>query len=124
MFDRTAKGILAIALVGACFTPSVPIPPPEPEKMAFDVDLEAGTAQFTYEPNPLYSNGVVYIFNRDQGVGVITTARGDGSVPPTEPFAAVDGDQIVISIELDMPLASTCVELHQGRSSSEYECAP
>ena len=126
MFDRIGKGLLAVALMGAssCFTPSVPIPPPEPEKMAFEVDLPAGIAQFTYQPNASYANAVVYVFNRDQGVGVITTARDDGSVAPTDPFAAVEGDQVVVSFELEEALASTCVELHPGPSSSEYECSP
>lgn len=116
-------GLLALSMAD-CFTPSVPIPPPEPEKMAFEVSFETGTAQFTYEANPSYESAIVYVFNRDKGEGVITTARPDGSVPPTDPFPADEGDQVVVTFEVESQLASTCVELHPGRSSSEYECRP
>lgn len=126
MFDRLVRVLAAGLLVGmaSCFTPSVPIPPPEPEKMTFEVDLQAGSAQFVYEANPSYGAAVVYVFNRDKGEGVITTARADGSVPLTPPFPAEEYDQIVITFELDSQQAATCVELHEGRSSSEYECNP
>ncbi len=118
-------GALALAgVVGSCFTPSVPIPPPEPERISFDLDLDLGHAQFYYEPNSSFGDAVVYVFNRDQGEGIITTARGDGSVGPTVPFPAADGDQVVVSFELDEQLSSACVELHDGQSSSQYECTP
>ncbi len=126
MFDRIMRVLSAGLLVGlaGCFTPSVPIPPPEPEKMTFDVDLQAGLAQFSYQANPSYGDAVVYVFNRDKGVGLITTAQPDGSVPPTGGFPAEEYDQVVITFELDTQQASTCVELHDGPSSSEYECSP
>ena len=117
-------GTLALALAAGCFTPSVPIPPPEPEKITFDLDLGSGSAQFSYPANPSYSGAVVYVFNRDQGEGIITTAGADGSVAPTRPFPAADGDQVVVSFELDEQIGSACVELHDGPSSSEYECSP
>jgi hypothetical protein len=119
--------VLSAVLVAgfvACFTPSVPIPPPAPEKMSFVVDFTAGSAQFEYEPSPSYGSAIVYVFNRDKGTGVITTARPDGSVAPTDPFPATDGDEVVITFEVESQLASTCVELHDGPSSSEYECIP
>jgi hypothetical protein len=112
-------GYLAVA---GCLTPSVPIPPPEPEKMAFDLDLEAGTARYSFAPDASYGKAVVYVFNRDRGRGVITTANDDGSVDPTEPFVAADGDEIVVTFELEAQVASTCVVLHDGPSSSAYEC--
>jgi len=126
MFDRLVRVLASVAVVGltGCFTPSVPIPPPEPEKMSFDVDLTAGQAQFVYEPNASYQDAVVYVFNRDKGEGVITTAAPDGSVPGTPPFPAEEYDQIVVTFELETQQASTCVELHSGPSSSEFECMP
>lgn len=108
--------------VSGCITPSVPIPPPEPEKMAFAYDAAAESASFTFDPDPSYAFAVVYVFNRDQRVGIIETARPDGSVGPTRPFTATIGDDIVISFELDSQLSSTCVELQDGRSSSAFEC--
>jgi hypothetical protein len=123
------RTLLALALLilsgvafSGCITPSVPIPPPEPEKMTFAYDAAAGNASFTFDPDPSYAFAVVYVFNRDQGIGVIETARGDGSVGPTRPFAAAIDDSIVISFELASQLSSTCVKLRDGRSSSALEC--
>lgn len=113
---------LAGALMAACTTPSVPIPPPEPERMSFQVDVQGGSAQFAYEPAASYANAVVYVFNRDQGQGVITTAGDDGSVAPTAPFPAAEGDNVVVSFELEDQIASTCVILRDGQSSSAFEC--
>jgi hypothetical protein len=121
----TMRQWLAAAVVAglwACAAPSVPIPPPQPERMSFELDLDAGTASFAYDPVADYSGAVVYVFNRDAGRGVITTADGDGRVPPTEPFPAAEGDEIVVSFELESQIASTCVHLRDGQSSSSLEC--
>lgn len=116
---------LALALgagLGACATPSIPIPPPSPESMTFEVDLEVGTARFSYRPTADYANAVVYVFNRDTGEGVITTADDRGAVAPSEPFPAEEGDEIVVSFELEEQLASTCVVLQDGQSNSALKC--
>lgn len=126
MFLRRA--LIALALVTAwglaagCITPSVPIPPPEPEKMTFEHDPVSGTASFTFDPDGSYAFATVYVFNRDQGLGIIETARADGSVGPTRPFAAELGDHILVSFETEIQLSTTCVELRDGRSSSAFEC--
>jgi len=122
MFKRFAIGIAVLALVGACFTPSVPIPPPEPEDMAFEVDTDTNTVRFSHDANVSYRGAVVYVFNRTQGVGLIVTANSDGSVSPTAPFAGGDGDQVVVTFELETQLAAVCVEIHDGQSSSAFEC--
>lgn len=114
--------VLILGWVSGCLTPSVPIPPPEPERMVFDYDGANGEASFTFDPNPSYGNAIVYVFNRDQGVGIIETATADGSVGPTRTFAGALGDHIVVTFELETQLASTCIELQQGRSSSAREC--
>jgi hypothetical protein len=114
--------VVACAAVWACNGPSVPIPPPQPEQMSFEVDLTAGTARFSYQPTADYAGAVVYVFNRDAGRGVITTADGDGAVAPTAPFPAQEGDEIVVSFELESQIASTCVHLRDGQSSSGLEC--
>lgn len=125
---RRLQGALAAlaltGLAGSCVTPTIPIPPPEPEKMAFQVDTDSGVASFTYDAFPSYAGAIVYVFNRDQGVGVITTAEPDGSVAPTDPFAGDAGDDVVVTFELDGELGSTCVELQPGQSSSANECSP
>jgi hypothetical protein len=125
MGRRLLIAALALALsagVSSCAAPSVPIPPPSPEAMAFEVDATAGTASFTYQPTADYAGAIVYVFNRDSGQGVITTADPDGAVAPTAPFPARDGDEIVVSFELERQLASTCVHLRDGSSSSSLEC--
>ena len=90
--------------------------------MSFEVDVAGGTASFAYDPVADYAGAVVYVFNRDAGQGVITTADGDGGVAPTEPFPAAEGDEIVVSFELESQIASTCVRLRDGQSSSNLEC--
>lgn len=122
IMTRWALLVAVAAGLWACAAPSVPIPPPQPEQMTFDVDLAAGTARFSYAPVADYAGAVVYVFNRDAGRGVITTADSDGGVPPTEPFPAADGDEIVVSFELESQIASTCVHLRDGQSSSSLEC--
>jgi hypothetical protein len=119
---RWALSVAVAAGLFACAAPSVPIPPPQPERMSFEVDVAGGTARFSYEPVADYAGAVVYVFNRDAGQGVITTADGDGGVAPTEPFPAAEGDEIVVSFELESQIASTCVRLRDGQSSSSLEC--
>ena len=112
---------LAIGHV-ACVTPSVPIPPPSPEKVFFALDADEGSATFRYGPDPSYGGAVVYVFNRVAGEGIITTAESDGSVLDSQPFPATEGDEIVITFETEAQLASTCVTIRDGQSSSGLEC--
>ncbi len=86
--------LAAVLALGGCITPSIPIPPPEPTAMIFEIDVEVGLATFSYDDEPNYADAVVYVYNRDLGVGVIATARSDGSVGPTAPFPAEAGNEI------------------------------
>ena len=108
---------LALGLTG-CVTPSIPIPPPEPALMEFALDAEAGTATFTYAPEPNYADAIVYVLNRDRGTGIITTARPDGSVGPTQPFPAAVNDRISITFETDETLAGACVTIQASGAAS------
>jgi hypothetical protein len=116
---------LAIAgLVGGCITPSIPIPPPEPELMEFDVD-GAGTsssATFTYPANINYESSILYLYNRDQGIGIIEATRPDGSVGPTRPLSAALGNQIVVTFQRDDLSVSTCIRLRNGAQSRTDFC--
>ena len=114
--------LLAVLLAAGCVTPSIPIPPPEPEKITFSVVTAGDAATFEYAPDPDYTQAVVYVFNRSLGAGVIDTARADGSVGPTQPFEAGDGDEIVVTFDSGGELASTCVRFAEGPSSSSREC--
>ena len=114
---------LAVLVAAACTTPSVPIPPPEPERVYFSLDVDNGTASFSYAAESSFADAVVYIFNRDAGEGIITTAEADGSVSPTAPFPALEGDEVVITFETKNQLSSTCVRMQEGQSSSGRECS-
>lgn len=128
MFRRLPSLCLLAALASAslsgCTSHSVPIPPPSPESVVFSLDLEAGQASFSYDPAPAYAYATVYVFNREAGEGVITTAESDGSVMQTQPFPAMSGDEVIISFETEGQLSSTCVTMKDGRSNSALECFP
>jgi hypothetical protein len=121
--SRPSWAVVAIAvllgLVASCVTPSIPIPPPEPERMTFTVDAVGGTATFSYGPEANYADAVVYVFNRDRGEGIITTARPDGSVGPTTPFPAAIDEEVAITFETTDSIASTCVRI-QSNGSAGY----
>jgi hypothetical protein len=115
--------LVLLAMAGAgCITPSIPIPPPDADYMTFEVDLGAGTATFTYDPDPDFADAIVHVFNRSQGMGVIDTARDDGSVGPTAPFPAALGDEIAVTFETDEDVVSTCVILREGTPDGTQVC--
>ena len=117
---RRAVLVVATALVlGSCFTPSIPIPPPDPDQMLFAAELSTpGLATFRYAATDNYADAVVYIFNETEGRGIIDTARADGSVGPTEPFPAQLDDRIQVTFEADAQVVSTCVVYREGTPSS------
>jgi hypothetical protein len=114
--------ILVLALtVAGCITPSIPIPPPDPDQMTFEIQA-GGVATFSYSPDGAYEGATVYVFNRAKGVGVIDTARADGSVGPTLPFPAAVGDSVIVSFARNEQTVSSCIVLRQGRQSSADLC--
>jgi hypothetical protein len=114
---------LALGLVVlGCNTPSVPIPPPATSRIEFELEPDVGQARFRYLATPEYGGAIVYVFNRDQGRGIIETAGDDGAVGPTAPFPGVEGDDIVISFQVDDDIQSICVTLRAGRSSDALRC--
>ena len=82
------------------------------------------TATFVYPPDNNYIDAVVFVFNRDRGAGVFESTHPDGSVGPTQPLAAVVGEQIVVSFERDDQTVSTCIRLRNGTQSSLDKCGP
>jgi hypothetical protein len=116
--------VAALALVGlvGCVTPSIPIPPPDPSKMAFTVEVDPNgaitSASLSYPATDSYKGGVAYVYNRTLGHGVIEAVNADGSVGPTAPVAATEGNQMVFSIENDEQTVSTCVLLKDGAPNS------
>jgi hypothetical protein len=114
--------LLIVAGLGGCITPSIPIPPPEPMAMTFALDLQAESATFSYRATDRYALALVYVFNDTRGVGVIDTAREDGSVGPTAPFPAAVGEQVVVTFEVEDTSVSRCVILREGTPSAFDSC--
>lgn len=122
----SALGLAVMVGLAGCITPSIPIPPPDPARMTFTLVGDPGntTASFEYPPTDNYAGAIVFVFNRELGVGVIETARPDGSVGPTAPVRADLGQQIVVSFQRDDQTVSQCVRLQEGPQSSTNYCDP
>jgi hypothetical protein len=119
-----AAGVVAALALGGCITPSIPIPPPDPGLMTFAVTGDGAntSATFSYPANANYRDSIVYVYNRDRGLGIIEASRPDGSVGPTQPVKAALGEQIVITFQRDDLTASTCIRLRNGTQSSTDYC--
>jgi hypothetical protein len=119
-----AAGILGGAL-GGCITPSIPIPPPDPALMTFMIlgDGVNTSATFAYPADLNYRDSIVFVYNRDRGLGIIEAARPDGSVGPTQPVKAAIGEQIVVTFQREDQTVSTCVRLRNGTQSSTDYCS-
>ena len=112
------------AAFGGCLTPSIPIPPPDPMQMTFEIGTAspAGTATFSYPPDDRIKDSIVFVFNRDKGEGIIVSAAADGSVGPTKPFPAVVNDQVVVTFQSGDQSVSTCIRIRQGAQSPTAYC--
>ena len=121
---RIGLGWLVFGIAG-CFTPSIPIPPPDPALMTFGVSTNgsgASQATFSYPADNNYVGGVVYVFDENGGDGVIEDANADGSFSQTEAFAAKLGDQVIVTVDVKNQSESTCVVLQNGAQSAADEC--
>ncbi len=117
--------LIGLVVATGCVTPSIPIPPPDPAKMSFSLSPgPESTASFAYQADANYSEAVVFVFNRDRGVGIIETAAIDGSVGPTAPLEAALNEQIVVTFQRDDQTVSTCVRLREGSPSATDYCGP
>lgn len=119
---RLAIGLALVMGAGACITPSIPIPPPEPAAMTFTVNVADGLATFAYRATDRYASAIVYVFNEDLGDGIITTARPDGSVGPTRPFPAMAGNRVIVTFEIDDQSVSECVRIRDGTPTANDRC--
>ncbi len=81
--------VLLVALVGGCYSPTIPLPPPdEPELSQLSpegmVTVRGGATRYA----------LVSVFNQRSGEGVITTAGQNGGYEAT--LAAKAGDSLAI----------------------------
>jgi hypothetical protein len=122
---RLAGAAVLAVVLGGCITPSIPIPPPDPELMSFAVtgDGADSSATFTYPADVNYRGSIVFVYNHDRGIGIIEAARPDGSVGPTRPVSAALGDQIVVTFQREDQTISTCIRLRNGAQSSTDYCS-
>ncbi len=123
----TTLALIGLVALGGCITPSIPIPPPDPGKMTFAITTTSGgssTATFSYPPDVNYVDTIVFVYNRDRGVGVIEAARADGSVGPTAPLAAALNEQIVVTFQRQDQTVATCIRLREGAQSASSYCGP
>ncbi len=121
---RLVVALICAGALAGCFTPSIPIPPPDPALMTFQLSSTPGatTAIFTYPTSPNYIGSVVYLFNRDMGTGIILDANPDGSVGPSQPLTAVAGNHIVVTFQREDESESTCIRLQNGSQDPNNYC--
>jgi|SRR5579871_1728390 len=95
------------ALAGGCNTPSVPLPPPDINALAF-MAPQAGTLVLDGGPSPRHDGVLFYVVDETSGDGVIQKAKGDGSFT-TEAFAGAAGDLVEIYYEANGERSGTAV---------------
>jgi hypothetical protein len=119
---RIAVAAAALALaVTACYTPSVPLPPPLVQNMAFASGTVADTVILTSPAEPQIGPARFSIFNVSRGTGVIFVANSDGSFT-SPPFPGVEGDYIEISYDKNNDSAELCTTLHLAGSLTGATC--
>ena len=112
---------LAGGLATACYTPSVPLPPPLIENMQFATGPAAGQVVLTSPPQPQIGAVRFSVFNESQGVGVIIVSNNDGSFT-TPPFAGNDGDYVRVYYERGTDTAERCTTLRVGATLTGASC--
>jgi hypothetical protein len=115
--------------VSACITPTIPIPPPSPALIDFDVtptipipppSTPPATAVMTYPATSAYVGSTAYVFDNTNGRGVFQRANTDGSIGPTLALPVALGDEVIISVtSASQETVSTCVILQQGAQAGD-----
>ena len=120
---RIALGALALALgvCTACYTPSVPLPPPLVEQMTFTAAQTPGMVTLSSPAQSQIGAVRFSIFNVSQGMGVIFVSNADGSFT-SPPFPGNDGDYIDISYDKDNESADRCTTLHLDAALVGSDC--
>jgi hypothetical protein len=119
---RIVVAAAALALVAtACYTPSVPLPPPLVQNMTFSSGAAADTVILTSPAEAQIGPARFSIFNVSRGTGVIFVANSDGSFT-SPPFPGVEGDYIQISYDKENDSAELCTTLHLAGSLTGATC--
>ncbi len=109
--------ILLLALAG-CVTPVIPLPPPSPER--YEVALkDEQHVTLAGRPGTEPPGALVFSFNQQNGLGLITRVEADGSFQ-TEPLRARDGHRLELWLargtdEVTSDVVCADVVLAEGR---------
>jgi hypothetical protein len=119
---RILLGAATLALAAtACYTPSVPLPPPLVENMQFTAGTTTGVVTLVSPAEPQIGAARFSIFNESQALGVIFISNSDGSFT-SPPFPGNEGDYVRISYEKGDATADRCTALHVGGSLTGSTC--
>ena len=80
------------------------------------------SATFTYPADVNYQDSILFLYNRDRGLGIIEATRPDGSVGPTPQLSAAIGEQIIVTFQREDQTISTCIRLRNGQQSATDYC--
>ena len=118
------RRLVVLLVLAGCVTPSIPIPPPDPAKMTFQITVTGtdSSAVFNYPPTTDYKGGIAYLYNQNLGAGIIQNCNNDGSIGPTAPMRATAGDQIVVSVQVGQQTDSSCIVLRDGAQDPTTYC--
>ena len=108
---RIGLGAAALALAAACYTPSVPLPPPLIENMTFEAGATAGQVVLSSPPETMIGLARFSIWNASKQMGVLFESAADGSFT-SPPFPGSDGDYIEVLYDKPSGSASRCTTLH------------
>ena len=81
------------------------------------------SATFAYPADVNYQDSILFLYNRDRGLGIIEASRPDGSIGPTQPVSAAIGEQIVVTFQREDQTMSTCIRLRNGQQSATPYCS-
>jgi hypothetical protein len=127
---HVAAGVLAI--LTACNTPTIPLPPPEPapEDMVVALyELDPEKLVFSAEPVEagarlsIPAGARVTIFDEDSGYGTLVTAGDDGRFV-SDPLTGGEGDLVRIGYETEEGEVShdLCLLVTLGRQGAANRC--
>jgi hypothetical protein len=111
-------GLALWAILWACNTPSIPMPPPGPEIVSF-IQEDDTHWRFEIEANQYIQPGAeVTVKNLDKNIWVGGLAGADGSFL-SEPFAGDLGDVVQLTFVKNGEGGTTCFVLQAGQNPPE-----
>jgi len=119
----TRLTLLCALVLGACNTPSVPIPPPQLPALQFAAGPSPGMVVMEGSPSSTHAGARFYVYNLTSADGVIATAAADGSFT-TSPFAGAVNDLVQIYFDTVDGKRSdfVCVQLQIGFNLFSVSC--